>query len=66
MGVIMAINRDHELHRRRARRNMWLGLVLGGFVVLVFGITMVKLKNGQMMEAFDHTVRPSLVMEQNK
>ena len=66
MGVIMAINRDHELHRRRARRNMWLGLVLGGFVVLVFGITIVKLKNGQMMEAFDHTLRPSLLTGQNK
>lgn len=58
----MAITTDHELHRRRARRNLWLGAVLGGFVVLVFAITMVKLKNGEMLEAFNHTLRPSLLV----
>lgn len=57
----MAITKDHELHRRRAKRNLALGLVLGGFVALVFGITMVKLSNGEMMQAFDHSLRPSLL-----
>lgn len=60
----MTINRDHELHRRRARRNLWLGLLLGGWVVLIFGITVVKMSNGNMMEGFDHSYRPSL--EQTK
>ena len=47
----MAIGKDSELHRRRARRNILLGLVLGGFVAVVFGTTMVKLKQGMEMKA---------------
>ncbi len=66
MGVIMAITKDHDLHKRRAKRNILLGLVLGSFVALVFGITMVKLSEGQMLEAFNHTARPSLVQELKK
>jgi hypothetical protein len=56
----MAIRQDHDLHRRRARRNALVGVVLGAFVVLVFGITMVKIKDGSKMEAFDHQPRYSL------
>lgn len=59
----MAIRKEHELHRRRGNRNMWLGVVLGGFVVMVFGITVVKISNGQSMQAFDHSYRPALVEE---
>lgn len=33
---------EHELHRRRWSRNLGLGLVLGAFVALVFGLTIVK------------------------
>jgi len=36
-------------------------LILGGFVLLVFVITVVKLSQGQMIEGFDHAVRPSLL-----
>ncbi len=61
MGVNMAIHNDHELHKRRAKSNLLLGLVLGGLVTLVFAITMVKLSDGQMMEAFNHTLRNSLL-----
>jgi len=57
----MAITKDHELHLRRRKRNVWLGLVLGGFAALVFGITMVKLSHGEMMEAFDHSLRSTLI-----
>ena len=38
----MAIHPEHELHRRRWSRNLGLGLVLGAFVLLVFGLTIVK------------------------
>jgi hypothetical protein len=62
---MMAIHKEHDLHRRRARRNMMVGLVLGGFVVLVFGITMVKIKGGDKMEAFDHQPRYSLERPSN-
>jgi hypothetical protein len=36
------IAREHELHRRRWSRNLGLGLVLGAFVAVVFGLTIVK------------------------
>jgi len=61
----MPINPTHELHQRRGGRNMAVGLVLGGFVALVFGVTIVKLSNGQMMQSFDHTVRPSITAPDN-
>ncbi|NQW12709.1 MAG: hypothetical protein HQ479_00450 [Rhodobacter sp.] len=57
----MAITKDHELHVRRRKRNLWVGLMLVSFVALVFGITVAKMSDGEMMEAFDHSLRPSLV-----
>ncbi|MQY43108.1 cytochrome C oxidase assembly protein [Epibacterium sp. SM1969] len=38
----MALHKEHELHHRRRGRNVGLGLVLAGFVVLVLSLTMVK------------------------
>lgn len=56
----MGIKAEHPLHGRRKRSNLWLGAVLGGFVALVFAITIAKMMNGQSMEGFDHTVRYSI------
>lgn len=40
----MAIGKpDHEIHQRRKGTNKMLGLILGGFVLLVFAVTIVKL-----------------------
>ncbi|MDH5453823.1 MAG: hypothetical protein OEX14_10770, partial [Paracoccaceae bacterium] len=47
-GLVMAIHRDHELHTRRRGRNLGLGLVLVGFVAIVFGLTVVKVTNLQV------------------
>ena len=59
----MAIDRpDHEIHTRRRGRNLSVGLILGGFVGLVFLVTVVKLSPGQMIEGFDHAVRPSITV----
>jgi len=41
----MAISKEHEIHSRRLGRNLGLGLVLVGFVALVFGLTVVKVSN---------------------
>ncbi|MCR9112260.1 MAG: hypothetical protein NXH84_03250 [Rhodobacteraceae bacterium] len=41
----MALSRQHELHKRRFSRNLGLGLVLVGFVALIFGLTVVKVSN---------------------
>ena len=38
----MAIHKDHEIHHRRFGRNLGLALELGAFVVLLMGLTVVK------------------------
>lgn len=57
----MALEPVHDLHTRRFGRNVGIGLVLGAFVALIFGLTMVKVQNGDPMEGFDHTPRASMV-----
>lgn len=59
----MAPRVEHELHSRRFGRNVGVGLVLVSFVAIIFGITVVRISGGGSMEAFDHTVRPSLAVE---
>jgi hypothetical protein len=56
----MAFQKPHELHTRRFSRNLGLGIVLGAFVALVFGLTIAKVSRGDPMEAFDHVLRPEL------
>ncbi len=38
----MSLSRQHQLHTRRYSRNLGLGLVLAGFVALIFGLTVAK------------------------
>lgn len=59
----MAFRPDHELHRRRLGRNIGLFVSLAAFVVLVFGLTIVKVSTGGSVEAFDHVLRPDLLPE---
>ena len=42
----MPFREPHEIHKRRFGRNMGLGLVLAGFVAIVFGLTVVKVTRG--------------------
>ncbi|WP_456385842.1 hypothetical protein [Profundibacter sp.] len=56
----MAIAKEHEMHKRRFGRNMGVGLTLLGFVVLVYGLTVVKMQRGDPMEAADHSPRISI------
>lgn len=41
----MNIRAEHEIHNRRRGRNVGIGLMLGGFVVLVMLLTFVKVRN---------------------
>ena len=50
----MALNVEHEIHKRRLGRNVGLALVLIAFVALVFGLTLVKTKRGDF-----NAVQPS-------
>ncbi|MEM7241413.1 MAG: cytochrome C oxidase assembly protein [Pseudomonadota bacterium] len=51
---------EADFKERRRVNNLILGGILIGFVALVFLITVVKMMSGYSLEAFDHTVRPSL------
>ncbi|SIS76162.1 hypothetical protein [Paracoccus saliphilus] len=62
--MVTSIQTEHELHRRRRSRNVGLGLVLAGFVALVFGLTVVKVRQGDMMEAYDHQPRVSITPQE--
>ncbi|KAF0116140.1 MAG: hypothetical protein FD150_625 [Rhodobacteraceae bacterium] len=57
----MTFRSEHELHKRRFSRNLGLGLTLAAFVVLVFALTVVKVKRGDPMQGYDHVVQPQSV-----
>ena len=57
----MDLKATHELHSRRLSRNVGVALTLVFFVAVVFGLTVVKVTNGEAVQGFDHTVRPELV-----
>lgn len=59
----MVFRVEHELHGRRWGRNVGVGLLLIGMVVIVFGLTVVKVRqlgDVRAFEAFDHVARPQL------
>lgn len=45
----MSFREEHELHKRRFGRNLGLGLVLAGFVALIFGLTVAKVTDDDFM-----------------
>ena len=57
----MAIRVEHELHQRRRGRNIGLLVVLLAFVALVFGLSVAKIQQGDLMQAFDHRPRASVL-----
>lgn len=41
--LVVAIRAEHEIHQRRKGRNVGVGLMLAGFVVLIVALTFVKI-----------------------
>ncbi len=60
----MAIRAEHELHTRRRSRNIGVGVALALFIAVIFGLTVAKIESGGTLEAFDHSVRPSITVEE--
>ncbi len=56
----MAMKVEHEIHTRRSSRNIGVGLCLVAFVVIVLGLTVVKVQQIGAVQGFDHVVRPEL------
>ena len=51
MGRDMNFRPEHKLHKHRFSRNIGLGLVLAAFVALIFGLTVVKITEGDVARA---------------
>ena len=47
----MSLRREHEIEGRRKGRNNGVGLMLGGFVVLIMAITFVKITQTDFSQA---------------
>lgn len=60
----MALRAEHELHGRRKSRNIGVGVLLVAFAAIMFGLTVAKIEGGGSLEAFDHTVRPSITVSE--
>ena len=61
--MVLSLRHTHELHTRRFNRNLWLSLILLGFVFIIFCLTIVKVSNGEKIEAYDYVIRSSLLPE---
>ncbi|WP_099826751.1 hypothetical protein [Oceaniglobus indicus] len=57
----MALNAEHEIHKRRFSRNLGVGLTLAALILIVFGLTVVKVRQIGAVQGFDHVVRPELL-----
>ncbi len=42
----MSLRKTHELHQRRFGRNMGVAITLVAFIVIIFGLTVVKVSRG--------------------
>lgn len=42
---------EHELHKRRMSKNIGIGIILVTFVALIFGLTVVKVTDGDVSNA---------------
>ena len=47
--------------QNRVTGNIKIGLLLFSAVILIFSITIVKLKQGSLMQGYDHVLRQNLV-----
>ena len=39
---------EHEIHKRRMSKNIGIGIILVTFVALIFGLTVVKVTDGDV------------------
>ena len=47
--------------QNKAAGNIKIGLLLFSVIILIFSITIVKLKQGSLMQGYDHVLRQNLV-----
>ena len=52
---------ESDTHVRRRGRNFGVLALLLGFILLVFLVTVVKVREGGLAERFDHVLRPQMI-----
>ena len=52
---------ENTKNQEKAAVNIKIGLMLSAAVTLIFAITIVKLKQGSMLQGYDHVLRQNLV-----
>lgn len=55
----MSLRKEHEIHARRGGRNKGVGLMLGGFVILIMALTYVKITNIDFSDVKTATGQPA-------
>ena len=59
---------ENTKYKNKTAGNIKIGLILCTAVTLIFAITIVKLKQGSLLQGYDHVLRQNLVEknEENK
>ena len=50
-----------QLHLNRGSGNIKIGILLFIVVALIFSVTIVKLKQGSLMQGYDHIIRQNML-----
>ena len=60
------LTKQHEIYTRRGKNNLWLGVIMGCLVTIIFFVTIVKLYNGSKLQGFDHSLRPEMIESESE
>ncbi len=52
---------ENTKYKNKTAGNIKIGLILCTAVTLIFAITIVKLKQGSLLQGYDHVLRQNLV-----
>ncbi len=52
---------ENTKNQNKTAENIKIGLILCAAVTLIFAITIVKLKQGSLLQGYDHVLRQNLV-----
>ncbi len=52
---------ETKVNNKKIAGNVKIGLMLLAAVILIFSITIVKLKQGSLLQGYDHVLRQNLV-----
>jgi len=62
----MAFRPSHEIYTRRFGRNLGVAVLLVGFIIVVFALTVVKVTSGDPVKGFDHVFEPAMLPDEGK